>query len=88
MQRPLMRPTPRQRRRRLPLICSLLALLGATSGCSSFNPPQAWQKGNLARPEMTMDKDALEAAFVSHVHFSREAASGGDGVGGGGCGCN
>jgi len=37
---------------------------------------------------MKMDRDGLEARFMSHVYFSKEAASGGDGVGGGGCGCN
>jgi len=27
-------------------------------------------------------------SFESHVYFSKEASRGGDGVAGGGCGCN
>ncbi len=57
-------------------------------GCSSFNPPQAWEKGALAMPAMTMNKDPLEKRFDEHISTSKEAASGGSGVGGGGCGCN
>lgn len=69
-----------------------LAALGATlfamlSGCA-MQPPQAWEKGNLARKEMSLSGDPLDAAFLQHVYFSKEAASGGTGVGGGGCGCN
>jgi hypothetical protein len=68
----------------------LLTLLPALAlgGCGVFQPPQPWEKGNLAKGEMKMDKDPLEARFMSHVYFSKEASSGGDGVGGGGCGCN
>ena len=57
------------------------------SGCA-MQPPQAWEKGNLARKEMTMENDPLDQAFTQHVYFSKESASGGYGVGGGGCGCN
>jgi hypothetical protein len=63
-------------------------VLGITlSGCA-MQPPQAWEKGNLARKEMTMENDPLDQAFTQHVYFSKESASGGYGVGGGGCGCN
>ena len=63
-----------------------LALLG--SGCSSFQPPQPWEKGTLARKDMTFETDPLDQRYVQHIYFSKEAASGGYGVGGGGCGCN
>ena len=66
-------------------IGGLALLLG---GCSSFNPPQAWEKGLLAKPEMTMGGDSLELRFDEHSYASKEAAAGGSGVGGGGCGCN
>ena len=49
---------------------------------------QPWQKGNLAKPEMAFDPDALETRFADHTYFSKEGASGGASVGGGGCGCN
>ena len=65
---------------------ALLAVV-ALSGCA-MQPPQAWEKGNLARKEMTMENDSLDQAFTQHVYFSKESASGGYGVGGGGCGCN
>lgn len=54
----------------------------------SIQPVQPWEKGMLARPEMTFESNRLEAAYTEHIYFSKEAASGGSGVGGGGCGCN
>ena len=65
-----------------------LGLVVALTGCASVKPPQAWEKGDLARPAMKMDTDPLESRFSAHVYFSKEASSGGDGVGGGGGGCN
>lgn len=59
----------------------------ALTGCA-WNPPQAWEKGALARPEMTMGGDAPAQRFEQHIYTSKENASGGYGVGGGGCGCN
>lgn len=53
-----------------------------------MQPPQAFEKGNLAKREMMFGADPLDDAFGQHVYFSKEAASGGSGVGGGGCGCN
>ncbi|HEX7640182.1 MAG TPA: DUF4266 domain-containing protein [Burkholderiaceae bacterium] len=70
-------------------ITALALLAGALSaGCAALQPPQPWQKAELARPVMRMDTDPLESAFFSHVYFSKEDSKGGDGVGGGGCGCN
>lgn len=65
------------------LLCAV-----AVAGCTSLVPPQPWQKGALARPEMTMQADVLEQRHGLHVYTSRESAAGGYGVGGGGCGCN
>jgi hypothetical protein len=67
----------------------LLCLLAATAftGCA-FQPPAAWEKRVLAKPEMTMAGDPLADRFDQHVYASKENASGGYGVGGGGCGCN
>ena len=67
--------------KRLLLVACALAL----AACSSVQP---WQKGNLAKGEMAFDSDPLEARFADHTYFSKEGASGGAGVGGGGCGCN
>jgi hypothetical protein len=66
---------------------ALFALSAALAGCT-LAPPQPWEKGNLARPEMSMNADPLEQRFSQHIYTSKENASGGYGVGGGGCGCN
>jgi hypothetical protein len=60
----------------------------ALGGCATMAPPQPWEKGTLARPEMQFDPDPLDARITQHVYASREAATGGYGTGGGGCGCN
>lgn len=67
------------------LIAMIAELL---TGCGSIKQVSAWEKADLARPEMTFESDVLDAKFTEHTYFSREAASGGSGVGGGGCGCN
>jgi hypothetical protein len=64
--------------------CAAL-LLASISGCSTVQP---WQRGDLARAEMALDPDPLLATYRQHVEFSKEAASGGASLGGGGCGCN
>jgi hypothetical protein len=51
-------------------------------------PPKAWERGHLARPEMAWDPDPLEATLRGHTYTSKEAATGGANVGGGGCGCS
>ncbi|TLU82194.1 MAG: DUF4266 domain-containing protein [Chlorobium sp.] len=66
----------------------LLAITLALSGCSIGQSVQPWEKGTLARPEMTFEGDRLEKKYTEHIYSSKEAASGGAGVGGGGCGCN
>jgi len=68
-----------------------LLMLGpafALSGCVTLEPVKPWQKGNLARPDMAFDADALESKMAEHVYVSKESHYGGNGVGGGGCGCN
>ncbi|MBW8832528.1 MAG: DUF4266 domain-containing protein [Burkholderiales bacterium] len=66
-------------------ISALCALVASLAGCAS---PQPWEKGVLAKEAMTMGGDTLEQRFNQHILASKEAASGGSGVGGGGCGCN
>lgn len=65
-----------------------LVMVGlALSGCASLGV-QPWERDVLARPEMSLDADPLDAAIDDHIYFSKEASSGGRGFGGGGCGCN
>ena len=54
-------------------------------GCAHVKP---WDRGTLADPIMRSDRDPIGDAQAEHVFFSREEASGGRSVGGGGCGCN
>jgi hypothetical protein len=63
---------------------------GWDTSLSAWAPsgPKPWEKGTLAKPEMTMGGDALDQRYTQHVYQSKEAAAGGGGVGGGGCGCN
>ena len=65
-----------------------IALLAAmASGCSSMGV-EPWARDILAKDEMQLTTDPLEAAIDDHIYFSKEASSGGRGFGGGGCGCN
>jgi hypothetical protein len=63
----------------------LLTAVVATMGCTNVKP---WQRGTLSDLTMRADRDPVGSAFDDHIYFSREAATGGRGVGGGGCGCN
>jgi hypothetical protein len=65
----------------------LLGLLLALAGCSTLGV-KPWQREILARPEMALTANPMDAAIDDHIYFSKEAASGGRGFGGGGCGCN
>ena len=64
----------------------VLASLGAAlAGCAGV---EAYDRDILARPDMQIVTDPIEAAADEHIYFSKEASSGGRGFGGGGCGCN
>ena len=73
---------------RTPLLLALAAGITLLTGCSNLGQVQAWEKGQLAKPAMTFEADPLDQRFMQHIYSSKEAASGGYGVGGGGCGCN
>jgi hypothetical protein len=73
-----------------PFLAFALALLGwLFSSCSpALVRVQPYERGNLAGPLLSQDRDPLQKAMTEHAYFSREASFGGGGVGGGGCGCN
>lgn len=73
---------------RLSTSLSIVSLCLTLSACGAMQTVQPWEKGKLARQDMRFDRDNLDARFVDHTYFSKEASSGGTGVGGGGCGCN
>jgi hypothetical protein len=59
------------------LICLL-------TGCSVA----PWERGNLAKREMSISPSPNRTALRKHVFDSKEASQGGVGLVGGGCGCN
>ena len=65
----------------------LLGVMQAASGCAALGV-KPWQREVLARPEMALNAEPIDAAIDDHIYFSKEAASGGRSFGGGGCGCN
>jgi hypothetical protein len=75
------------------LICLALGFIAVaclSSGCSTTQAVRVkpWERAHLADPTMDPNRDPLATAMMEHVYFSREAAAGGRGVGGAGCGCN
>jgi hypothetical protein len=65
----------------------LLLAVALLAGCAQMGA-RPWQREVLSRPDMNPDREPLQAALDDHIYFSKEAASGGRGFGGGGCGCN
>jgi len=63
----------------------VLCMLLVCTGCSTVKP---WQRGMLAERKMQLVPSPLLNSLDEHTYFSKEAAFGGQGVGGGGCGCN
>jgi len=55
------------------------------TGCAHVKP---WERDLLAQDKMKLVSNPIENALDEHIYFSKEAAHGGQGVGGGGCGCN
>ncbi len=72
------------RRWRPLMTAALVCALGALVGCANVAPSQ---RGTLAKPEMQWGFDRAADAISGHTYASKEAASGGKAVGGGGCGC-
>lgn len=70
---------------RLLTLAGIAALVAGTAGCARVKP---WQRGVHSDYTMRSDRDPVGLGLDEHIYFSREAASGGRGVGGGGCGCN
>jgi hypothetical protein len=71
---------------RKPAFLAVLTMAAGT-GCSSMGV-EPWERDVLAKEEMQLVTDPVEAAIDDHIYFSKEASSGGRGFGGGGCGCN
>jgi hypothetical protein len=66
------------------LACMTVVAFGV-GGCVTVKPQE---HATLADPTMRFDDDAHARAQMDHALDNREAAYGGNGVAGGGCGCN
>ena len=73
-------------KKQIGLLLVVLSVLIIT-GCSS-QPVQPWDRDILAQRKMQLDPYPLDTYLDDHIYFSKEASSGGAGLGGGGCGCN
>jgi hypothetical protein len=62
----------------------LLALALSASGCAAVAP---WERGRLAKPQMSLDPDPAWRELREHTYRSREAAAPSAAGRGGGCGC-
>ena len=72
----------------------VISMLLVVSGCGTVSnmsvkeEVKPWEKDVLATDTMQFPRDPMQAFLDEHIYFSKEASSGGNGVGGGGCGCN
>ena len=69
------------------LVAFLFSIISTLSGCASLGV-EPWERDLLAKDEMSLNANPIDAALDDHIYFSKEASSGGKGFGGGGCGCN
>lgn len=75
--------------RLLPLLAGALLLAGcANNGLLDFQQVRPWERGTLAEDAMRLGGDPVDGYVDEHIYFSKEASTGGSGVGAGGCGCN
>lgn len=74
-------------RRTLGRMALLFALAMLGSGCAAMSV-KPWDRDLLAKPTMKFGALPMENAVDEHIYFSKEASTGGLGMGGGGCGCN
>ena len=66
-----------------------LLVVAGLSGCGNIEPwVKPYERDKLADPIMALDGDPVSVAYIQHVYEAREAAKGGEGAVGGGCGCN
>jgi hypothetical protein len=68
--------------------CLVLSCVLALAGCAALERVQPWERNVLARKAMALDAYPLDSYLDEHIYYSKESAVGGQGIGGGGCGCN
>jgi hypothetical protein len=71
--------------RRICWTVALLFLLAMSAGCATVQP---WDRDLLSEKKMGFTPNPMIQSVDDHVYFSKEGSTGGQEVGGGGCGCN
>lgn len=66
-------------------VFTVILMVLFSSACTTVQP---WERGNLAKSEMSLDSDPMQSGFSNHVYTSKESSSGSSSGAGGGCGCN
>jgi uncharacterized protein YjaZ len=83
-----MNATPSRAQRALAAAAAAVAL-SLLLGCSPIEPwVKPYERERLADPIMRVQREAMAAKHSEHVREVREGSRGGNGVQGGGCGCN
>jgi len=66
-----------------------IALLFSVAACSPIKPwVKPYERQKIADEIMGFERNPIADSYLHHVYDAREAARGGDGASGGGCGCN
>jgi len=68
-------------------LAGFLILVAAIGGCATANV-RPWDRDLLVEKKMSLRPAPQESDLDDHVYFSKEGSTGGQQVGGGGCGCN
>jgi uncharacterized protein DUF4266 len=72
---------------RVARIAWLAALAALAGGCAAASV-KPWDRDLLAQKKMQLVTHPMVNSIDEHIYFSKEGSTGGQDVGGGGCGCN
>jgi hypothetical protein len=75
--------------RRVLGLTTVAVVLASLWACTPIQPwVKPYERERLADPIMSFDPNPVSSAYMDHVFEVRNAARGGNGAAGGGCGCN
>ena len=67
---------------------TIILIAAMLQNACTLEPVNPWDRNILSRPDMQLDTNRISDGYDDHIYFSKEASTGGSGLGGGGCGCN
>jgi len=70
------------------IVCLLISACETVTNIGTSEDVKPWEKDTLAQKDMQFPSDGMFSFSDDHIYFSKEASTGGNSVGGGGCGCN